>query len=66
MSAINVTSAADLTFVFLADKSAYKKAFCTNPVSDSCPFGPCPNTDVTGIGQQISGKGCLFSEGNRF
>ncbi|KAF6743145.1 hypothetical protein DFP72DRAFT_1053439 [Ephemerocybe angulata] len=29
--------------------------FCFDPPNDVCPFGvPCPNTDVTGIGQQIS------------
>jgi hypothetical protein len=30
------------------------QAYCLNPPSDSCEFGPCPNPDVTGIGQQVS------------
>ncbi|TFK17766.1 hypothetical protein FA15DRAFT_675841, partial [Coprinopsis marcescibilis] len=31
----------------------YFKAFCVNPPKDEC-FEPCPNTDVTGVGSQIS------------
>jgi len=30
------------------------QAYCLNPPSDSCAHGPCPNPDVTGIGQQVS------------
>lgn len=30
------------------------QVYCLNPPSDSCEFGPCPNIDVTGIGQQIA------------
>ncbi|KAJ2930531.1 hypothetical protein H1R20_g6566, partial [Candolleomyces eurysporus] len=31
------------------------KVYCLNPPQDDqCPYGPCPNPDVTGIGQQIS------------
>ncbi|TFK19188.1 hypothetical protein FA15DRAFT_221155 [Coprinopsis marcescibilis] len=41
---------------------SYKKAFCANPPDNpategfkvDCPFGPCPNPDVTGIGSQVS------------
>ncbi|KAF6745827.1 hypothetical protein DFP72DRAFT_756251, partial [Ephemerocybe angulata] len=45
----------DLTFSYLADKKMYETAFCVNPPDDVCPFGlPCPNADVTGLGQQIS------------
>ncbi|KAJ2917890.1 hypothetical protein MD484_g2500, partial [Candolleomyces efflorescens] len=30
-------------------------AYCLNPPEDDgCPYGPCPNPDVTGVGQQIS------------
>ncbi|TFK26967.1 hypothetical protein FA15DRAFT_702379 [Coprinopsis marcescibilis] len=37
-------------------KKAWKKVFCANVPEESpnCPFGPCPNPDVTGIGSQIS------------
>ncbi|KAF6744069.1 hypothetical protein DFP72DRAFT_764153, partial [Ephemerocybe angulata] len=45
----------NLIFAYLDDKSLYQKAFCLKPSDDTCPFKiPCPNTDVTGIGQQIS------------
>ena len=30
------------------------QAYCLNPPSDSCTYGPCPNPDVTGVGQQVS------------
>ncbi|KAG6849631.1 hypothetical protein H0H93_006754 [Arthromyces matolae] len=32
------------------------QAYCLDPPIDSCDFGPCPNIDVTGIGQQISSE----------
>ncbi|KAJ2923408.1 hypothetical protein H1R20_g13685, partial [Candolleomyces eurysporus] len=44
----------DLNFNRLADQAKYFKAFCVNPADDHCDLGLCPNTDVTGIGQQIS------------
>ncbi|KAF6753939.1 hypothetical protein DFP72DRAFT_1127682 [Ephemerocybe angulata] len=45
----------ELTFSILTNRERYEKAFCINPPDDFCPFGvPCPNPDVTGIGQQIS------------
>ncbi|TFK17765.1 hypothetical protein FA15DRAFT_675839 [Coprinopsis marcescibilis] len=36
--------------------SIFFQAFCVNPPKDYCPdfLGPCPNSDVTGIGSQIS------------
>ncbi|KAG2009461.1 hypothetical protein CC2G_012395 [Coprinopsis cinerea AmutBmut pab1-1] len=37
-----------------ANPTLYEKIFCVNPPPDICPFGPCPNSDVTGIGQQVS------------
>jgi len=37
------------------------QAYCINPPSDSCDFGPCPNPDVTGVGQQVSRKCRAFS-----
>ncbi|KAF6742188.1 hypothetical protein DFP72DRAFT_1107630, partial [Ephemerocybe angulata] len=46
---------ADITFSYLTDEKLYEKAFCVKPPDDICPFNlPCPNTDVTGVGQQIS------------
>ena len=46
-----------LTFSNLdSDYSLWFQAYCLNPPNDSCDFGPCPNLDVTGIGQQISGS----------
>jgi hypothetical protein len=44
----------DLIFSHSADKAKYFKAFCVNPADDHCDLGLCPNTDVTGIGQQVS------------
>ncbi|RXW19833.1 hypothetical protein EST38_g6020 [Candolleomyces aberdarensis] len=44
----------DLNFNYVADKTKYFKAFCVNPAEDHCNLGLCPNTDVTGIGQQVS------------
>jgi hypothetical protein len=28
--------------------------YCLDPPLDSCELGPCPNPDVTGVGQQLS------------
>ncbi|KAJ2914999.1 hypothetical protein MD484_g5432, partial [Candolleomyces efflorescens] len=44
----------DLTFIFAEDQKKWKAAFCVDPAPGHCDFGVCPNTDVTGIGQQIS------------
>ncbi|RXW22657.1 hypothetical protein EST38_g3215 [Candolleomyces aberdarensis] len=44
----------DLNFNHVADPANYFKAFCLNPANDHCDLGVCPNTDVTGIGQQVS------------
>ncbi|RXW22633.1 hypothetical protein EST38_g3216 [Candolleomyces aberdarensis] len=44
----------DLNFNHAADPAKYFKAFCLNPADDHCDLGVCPNTDVTGIGQQVS------------
>ncbi|KAJ2936263.1 hypothetical protein H1R20_g831, partial [Candolleomyces eurysporus] len=44
----------DLNFSHAADPAEYFKAFCLNPADDHCDLGVCPNTDVTGIGQQVS------------
>ncbi|TFK17767.1 hypothetical protein FA15DRAFT_675842 [Coprinopsis marcescibilis] len=58
---IPVPTSTQLTFTydFTADDSLegnkfFKQALCVNPPADTCDFGPCPNTDVTGIGSQIS------------
>lgn len=49
----------DLNFNYVADKTKYFKAFCVNPADDHCNLGLCPNTDVTGIGQQVSSESQL-------
>ncbi|KAF5334261.1 hypothetical protein D9611_014580 [Ephemerocybe angulata] len=55
MASQNISDYPDLAFNFLTNKKLYEKAFCVDPRDDICPFGtPCPNPDVTGIGQQIS------------
>jgi hypothetical protein len=36
-------------------RERFISAYCLNPPEDDgCPYGPCPNPDVTGTGQQIS------------
>jgi hypothetical protein len=35
-------------------KESYFEYQCINPGANFCEFGPCPNPDVTGIGQQVS------------
>ncbi|KAF9459506.1 hypothetical protein BDZ94DRAFT_1324725 [Collybia nuda] len=30
------------------------QVYCLSPPNDSCEFGPCPNPDITGLGQQVS------------
>ncbi|KAG2002237.1 hypothetical protein CC2G_004443 [Coprinopsis cinerea AmutBmut pab1-1] len=44
----------DLVFSYEANKDLYQQAFCVNPPDGECPFSPCPNGDVTGIGSQVS------------
>lgn len=34
----------------------YLQAYCIDPPKDSCSLGVCPNPDVTGLGQQMSGQ----------
>ena len=34
----------------------YRQAYCINPPEDDCSLGVCPNPDVTGLGQQMSGE----------
>lgn len=46
----------DLTFNYSADPAIWRKAFCVKPSDDICAFGPCPNTDVSGLGQEISSE----------
>ncbi|KAF8811257.1 terpenoid synthase [Phlegmacium glaucopus] len=36
------------------DNRTLFQIYCINPPPDSCPFGPCPNPDVTGLGQKVS------------
>lgn len=48
-----------LTFSESENSDLWFQAYCLNPPNDSCDFGPCPNPDVTGIGQQIS---CSWSK----
>ncbi|TFK22017.1 hypothetical protein FA15DRAFT_671971 [Coprinopsis marcescibilis] len=44
----------NITFDYLADEGLYKKAYCVRPPDVGCPFGLCPNPDVTGKGNQFS------------
>ena len=39
-------------------RQRFIEAYCLSPPleHDGCPYGPCPNPDVTGIGQQISSQ----------
>jgi hypothetical protein len=38
------------------EKRRYLQAYCIDPPEDHCSLGVCPNPDVTGLGQQISGQ----------
>jgi hypothetical protein len=42
------------------DLSTLFQLYCVNPPQDGCEFGPCPNPDVTGTGQQISRESAVF------
>ncbi|KAF6745318.1 hypothetical protein DFP72DRAFT_1018165 [Ephemerocybe angulata] len=54
-SQTSLNNLTELTFSILTNRERYEQAFCIDPPDDFCPFGvPCPNPDVTGIGQQIS------------
>ncbi|KAJ3527533.1 hypothetical protein NMY22_g9754 [Coprinellus aureogranulatus] len=54
MSANN-SSYSDVTYSFANNADNFKKAFCVAPPDEGCPpWGPCPNTDVTGLGNEIS------------
>ncbi|KAJ3549040.1 hypothetical protein NMY22_g1039 [Coprinellus aureogranulatus] len=65
-SPISGGSHADLTFVYEEDESAYRRAYCITAANDlGCNFGPCPNMDVTGLGQQISSEPHLLPTGQR-
>ncbi|KAF8071462.1 hypothetical protein FPV67DRAFT_1447018 [Lyophyllum atratum] len=42
------------TLTFQPQDPLFLKAYCLDPPRDSCDLGPCPNSDVTGVGQQVS------------
>ncbi|KAF6743122.1 hypothetical protein DFP72DRAFT_1080799 [Ephemerocybe angulata] len=55
LSPETVSQLPGLAFLYTNNRAAYTKAYCIAPPSDACPFSvACPNTDVTGIGQQVS------------
>lgn len=44
------------SFTGLNNVTLFQTLYCANPPSDSCPYGPCPNPDITGFGTQVSGS----------
>ncbi|KIJ50847.1 hypothetical protein M422DRAFT_244796 [Sphaerobolus stellatus SS14] len=47
------SDAYNITLAGLSDDLLFQ-FYCLNPPSDNCDWGPCPNPDITGLGQQVS------------